>query len=155
MAMGLPQGLRLTVLWIYLTVHTRTQVNDFVPFNDLQQYRILANCPKTLLDRVASEQFTAVQCDATQKTAECVCNTNDYPRVDTMVANKISSVIDAGCEVSDDASKAYSVFYSWCTTNAAEAIAASYGIDVPTGSSSGVYILSLESDPSLCNKRPR
>lgn len=153
--MGLLQGLSLTVLWTYLTVHTRTQVNDFVPFNDLQQYRILANCPKTLLDRVANEQFTAVQCDAIQKTAGCVCNTNVYPRVQTEVASKISSVIDAGCEDSDDASKAINVFNSWCSTNAAEAVAASYGIDVPTGSSSGVYILSPESEVSLCNKRPR
>ena len=128
------------LLWACLTGHTTTQVTDYIPFNDLEQYRLLANCPKTLMDRVANEQFSSLLCDSKRRTAECVCMTADYPVARSEVASKISSVVDTGCEDSVDASRAWTVFYSWCSTNDAESIAASYGITVQTGSSSGMYM---------------
>ncbi|KAL8666782.1 MAG: hypothetical protein Q9168_007418 [Polycauliona sp. 1 TL-2023] len=147
-AVDMPLRSNLFVLLTYFIVNAITQVTDFVPFNSLQQYQILANCPKTLLDRVANEQFSVILCDPILRTAACVCNTDGYPVAQSMVAAKISNVIDTGCTDTGDAPRADNVFYSWCSTNAAEAVAASYGIDVPTGSSSGPISVPATTTPT-------
>ncbi|KAL8691240.1 MAG: hypothetical protein Q9224_004225 [Gallowayella concinna] len=82
------------------------QVTDFIPFNSLPQYQILGGCPKTYLDREVYSQFTSSLCDATQRTAECVCATDKYPEPQSEVASSIRSVVNAGCTIKGDASRA-------------------------------------------------
>ncbi|KAI4232863.1 MAG: hypothetical protein L6R40_007267 [Gallowayella cf. fulva] len=135
----MPDGLAWAFVSISFALQATAQVTDFVPFNSLPQYRILGGCPKTYLDREVYSQFTSYLCDATQRTAECICTSTGYDGRRTSVGASIYSVIDAGCTVDGDASRANDVFYDWCTTNIVAIVAASHGIAVPTDSSSGVY----------------
>ncbi|KAL8728536.1 MAG: hypothetical protein Q9166_005358 [cf. Caloplaca sp. 2 TL-2023] len=127
------QSLVVVPVLLYFTSHTAAQVTDFIPWDSLTQYQLLGSCPQTYLNRVANSQFSSYLCPTTQRTAECVCEVDysEYRRTD--VAVKISSVISAGCTVYGEASSATDVFYEWCTSNVAAAVASDYGIPVPPG----------------------